>query len=175
MLAYVFAHRPQAERDGDYIRRLAGFHAALAAAPPAGFVRSWSWRTDGGYEDWYLVDGWAALGALNDAAVTAPRQVPHDAVAALSGPGSGAVYALAAGDPSAAARVRWRLDKPRGRPYEPFVEALRDLAGPGAVWQRQMVLGADREFLVDAPTGPPAGALDGTRVETAGLEPVVGR
>ena len=108
MLAYLFWHerRPEVEPDR-YLALLDDFHRALAAAPPPGFHRSWSVRLDaapwdGGpgepIEDWYLVADWTALGTLNDAAVRAPREDAHDAVAALATNGAGAVYALQHGE-----------------------------------------------------------------------------
>src|SRR5262249_50909386 len=91
-LAYVFWHWKQASVDrAEYERRQAAFHAALAAAPSDGFVASLSvsvtaapWAAQGGeaYEDWYLVRDWRAIGALNEAAVSASRAAPHDAAAA---------------------------------------------------------------------------------------------
>src|SRR5207253_6612299 len=44
------------------------------------------------YEDWYFVDDFTALGALNEAAVTVARKDPHDTVAKLAGGGAGGVY-----------------------------------------------------------------------------------
>jgi hypothetical protein len=41
-----------------------------------------------GYEDWYLLDNYAALGRLNQTAVTGLPQPLHDAVATLTGDGS---------------------------------------------------------------------------------------
>jgi hypothetical protein len=128
LLAYVFWHAPA---DGvareDYEERLRAFHATLAA-PSAAFRLD-----DGGYEDWYLVDDWAALGALNEAAVAAARRAEHDAAAALSGQGAGGVYALVRGAAVPPAAVRWE-DR-----LTPDVEA-------DAIWQRQMVLGPRPEF-----------------------------
>lgn len=71
MLAYVFVHRPAEGADRrQYASRLRAFHAALRAAPSRGFLRSWVWRAEAGplgaaFEDWYLLEDWAALGALN--------------------------------------------------------------------------------------------------------------
>ena len=103
MLAYLFWHEPRPDVDADaYVGRLQAFHRALAAAPPPSFVRSWSVRLavapwDAGptrpFEDWYLVEDWAALGTLNDAAVRAPRGAAHDAVAAMAASPAGGLYA----------------------------------------------------------------------------------
>src|SRR3954469_9947625 len=79
MLAYLFWHEPQPEVDAEaYVGLLQGFHHALAAAPPPSFVRSWSVRLDVApwdagpagrpFEDWDLVEDWAALGTLNEGA-----------------------------------------------------------------------------------------------------------
>src|SRR4051794_21768971 len=111
MLAYVFWHRGAGAA---YRPALTAFHAALAAAPPAGFARSYAFRLDvapwlagdgDAYEDWYLVDDWAALGTLNDAAVSASRRAPHDAVARLAAAGAGGVYRCIAGEASPAGPV----------------------------------------------------------------------
>ena len=107
MLAYVFWHwrRPQVPA-ASYETLQRGFHAALAAAPPPGFLRSSTlsiagapWAAGGGeaYEDWYLVDGTAALDPLNDAAVTASRRQPHDAAAAAAAGGTAGLYRLRLG------------------------------------------------------------------------------
>jgi len=156
VLAYVFWHRSAADGDrGAYETRLTAFHAALAAAPPEGFVASAALRVDeapwlpgegAAYEDWYGVRDWAALGRLNEAAVRGSRAEPHDAVAARAAAGAGAVYRLVAGPPElAAGRASW-LAKPAGTDREAFHDTL---AGPGrSVWMRQMVLGPAPEYVV---------------------------
>jgi hypothetical protein len=167
VLAYIFWHRPAdgASRE-PYEAALAAFHAALAAHPPPGFAGSAAyrlaeapWLPGGGdaYEDWYRVDGWEALGQLNEAAVRGPRAAPHDAVAGLAAAGAGAVYRLLAGAPPplrGPVHAAW-VDKPAGMPYDEAVPALEELGG--GVWRRQMVLGPAPEFavLTDAPASPP--------------------
>lgn len=167
MLAYVFTHRSASGiDDAAYATRLIAFHRALAATPPAGFIASRVWHLKTGplgraFEDWYLVTDWAALGELNDAAVTGERKAPHDAVAALSGDGAGAIYRLSHGTPNVNARYRTRAPKPAGVPYETFLPQLHRAAGAdGAVWQRQMVLGPDTEFLIDTHESPDQQAFD---------------
>src|ERR1700752_4970973 len=98
MLAYVFWHwRRPGGPAADYEALQRRFHAALGAAPPAGFLGSRSlavmnapWAAGGGeaYEDWYLVADSAALDPLNDAAISASRQAPHDAAAAAAAGGT---------------------------------------------------------------------------------------
>ena len=165
VLAYLFWHAPADGAGGDgYVARLAAFHRALAAAPPPGFRGSWSvalerppW--DGApevrFEDWYLVEDWAALGALNDAAVQGPRKEPHDAVAGVAGAGRGGVYALHHGALDGPAAWAGWVVKPRGAPYPAFEAQLGEAAGGGAVLRRQLVLGPAPEYVVLA-DGPRA-------------------
>jgi hypothetical protein len=168
MLAYLFWHEPQTGVDADdYVARLAAFHAALAAAPPPAFVGSWSVRLDVApwdsgparqpFEDWYLVEDWAALGTLNDAAVRAPREDAHDAIAALATNGAGGLYLLQHGTLDGPAPWAGWVVKPRGEPYETFEPQLRaavDAAGGGAVLRRQMVLGPAPEYALLAGREP---------------------
>lgn len=175
MLAYVFVHR-----SGDsiepmvYVSRLRAFHDALAEAPPAGFVRSWVWRVSGGpvgeaLEDWYLVEDWAALGVLNDAAVTGKRRVPHDQVASLSRDGAGAVYGLVHGAPVPTPGRRLRVSKPLGASYSEYEEQLRHDVGAATIWKRQMVLGPDAEFLIDSSDSSASALFDPLSVSTLEL------
>lgn len=163
MLAYVFWHWRQAQAAAnEYEGRQRRFHAALAAAPSPGFVRSFSfgvsgapWAASGGdaYEDWYLVEDFGALGALNEAAVSASRAAPHDAAAALAGGGSGGVYRLRSGAVLPAAKYTYWLAKPGGMTYRELfaqLEPVVDRSG-GALWMRQMVLGPARELCLQAP------------------------
>ncbi len=165
MLAYVFWHRPAAETDSAlYERALAEFHRALAAAPPPGFQRSWAfqlaevpWLGGPGYEDWYLVDDFAALGELNEAAVSASRKAPHDAVARLAADGTAGVYRLVAGEPNPGApRAAW-LSKPARKTYPAFLAEIGALGT--AAWQRQMTLGPTPEFCVHEPVSREAATM----------------
>jgi hypothetical protein len=100
----VFWHwsQPALEPD-EYEATQRAFHAALAADPSPGFRGSVSYAVAGypwipgmgpGYEDWYFLDGSAALDPLNQAAVTASRAVPHDAAARLAAGGTAGLYRL---------------------------------------------------------------------------------
>jgi hypothetical protein len=139
-----------------YEAALAVFHRALRADPPAGFRGSAALRLDAApwlegegvaYEDWYLVDDWTALGALNAHAASGARAPAHDAVAQASGHGAGAVYALLTGPPvpPSGGRTLW-LSKPSGTARAAFHEELARRAGQA--WQRQMVLGPAPEYAV---------------------------
>jgi hypothetical protein len=149
MIAYLFWHRPHDPRQLEvYERGLIEFHEALRGA----VVESATFRLDQlpftqatGYEDWYLVEDWAALGELNHAAVSGVRSAPHDAVADLAGDGWGGVYRLIRGNSKAPDRGRWTW-KSRGETYESFIR--REEAE--TVWQRQLVLGPAAEFFLTA-------------------------
>lgn len=177
MLAYVFWHWKRADVDAAvYEERQRRFHAALAAARPPGFQRSFSvaiagapWAAAGGdaYEDWYLVDGYAALGHLNQGAVSASRAEPHDAAAAVAAGGAGGLYALKAGRPPAEPGHAWWFGKPDGMAYDDLFAALQGVVADGALWQRQMVLGPAPEFCLHGklPLALPE------RLEATGLTP----
>jgi hypothetical protein len=163
VLAYVFWHVPRAGVPArDYEARLEAFHAALRAAPAAAMgptatvaLPAIPWLGGAaGYEDWYLVDDFPALGALNEAAVSGRRAAPHDAAAALAGSGVAGVMGHLHGPllPSPPGWAAW-LQKPEGETYDAFHADLgRALAGaPDAcAWQRQMVLGPATEYCVVA-------------------------
>ncbi len=150
MLAYVFWHWPAIERG--YQAAVIEFHRALAAHPPTGFrgsrvarVGPRPWLTvSSAYEDWYFVDDFAALGTLNDAAISGPRRAAHDAVAALPAGGTAALYGLLSGDVLRPRHASFR-SKPAGVTYASYVAGVP--AGV-EVWQRKMVLGAAPEFCI---------------------------
>jgi hypothetical protein len=164
VLAYLLWHTPIAGDTRPYERGLATFHRALAAAPPAGFVRSWTlrvsrpaWLPDGPahYLDWYLIQSYTALGQLNDAAVSGACRAPHDDVAALVRTATAGLVGLVGGVievPDAPALGL--LDKPAGQPYDTFRPALVAAAeaAPGTgCWMRQMTFGPGPEFFVVGP------------------------
>jgi hypothetical protein len=163
MLAYVFWHwrRREIPRD-EYEQRQQHFHGAMTAAPSQGFRSSRSfaitgapWVASGGeaYEDWYLVEDSAALDPLNQAAITAPRQMPHDAAAAAAEGGTAGLYSLRRGGvrDTLPARAAW-FSKPSGVSYDQLFSSLEPLLHPvnGALWCRQMVLGPTPEFCLQS-------------------------
>src|SRR5512143_2688894 len=107
MLAYVFWHvRDARVEDREYVARLLEFHEAFAKARPTGHwrtvvsrVRGATWIADGGdaFEEWYLLDGSAALDVVNEAAVSGNCLAPHDAVARLAATGTAGLYRLRRG------------------------------------------------------------------------------
>lgn len=164
MLAYVFWHwrRPEVAAAAYEALQL-GFHAALAEAPPPGFLRSAllalagaPWANEGGaaYEDWYLLEGSGALDPLNDAAVSAGRRVPHDAAAGAAHGGTAGLYRLRLGTPPRRPAVAYWFAKPEGMSYAELWRRLGPVAAQPetAVWGRQMVLGPAPELCVQAAT-----------------------
>ena len=169
MLAYLFWHTPSDDDLAAYEAGLVGFHEAMAADPPIGFARSWSLRIEpppwlpagtAHYLDWYLVDGFASLGARNEAAVQGNRRGPHDRVAARTRAGTAGVAGLVAGVPLPPESVGslLLLDKPQGVGYDEFKSALGVAAGAVAsCWMRRMTLGPGPEFTLRVPgSSPPA-------------------
>jgi len=156
MLAYVFCHWKRDDVAAvDYEQWLRDFHGALRSTPPAAGFNSWSvaltgasWANNGenSYEDWYLVRGSADLDPLNDAAVSAARQVPHDLAASAAAGGTAGLYRLRAGHASGVPRFALWFGKPAGWSYGQLFERLRPLTDGAALWGRQMTLGPAREF-----------------------------
>jgi len=190
MLAYVFWHRPSPGAAVEaYERDQYRLHRSLAARPPEGFGGSvcfrapfLQWLGDGsdGYEDWYLVDDWGALGVLRQAAVAAGHHTAHDAAARHAGAGAGGVYRLSEGcasfdDVTLAVWVTVAREHP-----EDAVASL--LLGDGldrrrsGLWRRELALGPAPEYCVlgDAvPAGVQEGRLPaGWTAERRDREPI---
>ena len=175
MLAYVFWHWANADvTPQEYEGRLRAFHLALQTARMPGFAGSsaarmtaapWAPSITPLYEDWYLVEDFAALGALNEVAVTAAQRAPHDDAAQAAAGGMGGVYRLRLGDaivPSGEQQRALWFAKPSGMRYDALLALLQpaiERTG-GAFWQRQMTLGPAPEFCWrtdHAPTDVPEG------------------
>jgi hypothetical protein len=166
VLAYLFWHTPSATDTVRYEHGLGAFHTALAAAPPAGFVRSWTLRVErpawlppgpAHYLDWYLVESFTALGELNHAAISGRRRAPHDEVAALAGTGTAGLAGLVAGSAEVPREpVLGLFDKPPGEPYASLratlVSAVAATPATGC-WMRQMTLGPGPEFVASGGAG----------------------
>jgi len=143
MLAYVFWHRHRGGVDRlRYEEDQMTFHGVLGMTSACFRLAELPFgEKGGGYEDWYLVEDWQALGELNRAAVDSVRRGDHDRAASGSADGWGAVYSLLRGPASIPEGARW-LEKPRGTPADQFLASLAE----ATVWQRQMVLGPAPEF-----------------------------
>ncbi len=151
MLAYLFWHRPAPGVEAEeYEAAQREFHAGLEVPSACFHVAELPFDAGPGYEDWYLVEDWSALGGLNAAAIDAVRGPGHDRAAALVGAGWGGVYALVRGVAEIPAAASWR-HKPRGRGLD---AVLADAPSEAAIWQRQMVLGPAPELCIAA--GGPA-------------------
>ena len=146
--AYLFWHRPeQFDRYEDALRT---FHATLRGALPA-LRGSASYRVLGlpwldgaeGYEDWYLLSGFADLSALNETAVSDAVREAHDRAALASAWGAGGLYVTIHGEPDLdAPAVTW-LTKPRDVRYPEFFASLPPTP---CLMRRQLVLGPAPEF-----------------------------
>jgi hypothetical protein len=176
VLAYLFWHRPRdPETRAEYEQAQVAFHRSLARTPPAGFRSSavfrvaslpWPWSAAaaqerapedglGGYEDWYLIEDYTALGVLNEAAVGRGHRTPHDALAGRLGAGAGGLYGLIEGQaPSSLGRQTrtvW-VSRPPGAAKRDLRELLADMladgaaAGTASLWRRQFVLGPAPEY-----------------------------
>lgn len=168
MLAYVFWHWPQPEvQVPEYEVRLREFHESLRAHPPDGFLRSASFRVSRApwtpvshaYEDWYLIEDFTALGALNEASVAGARKQPHDSAAVLAAGGAGGVYRMLFGktNPFEGSQAQW-FSKPAGMTYADLRSEVVHLEkSVNSLWQRQMVLGQAPEFCL---RGKESGALN---------------
>jgi len=171
VLAYLFWHRPEPGADREeYERAQERFHRSLAQRPPDGFraslalhVSELSWLSGEGpgYEDWYVVEDWTALGVLRQAAVGQAHSRAHERAATHSRQGAGAVYRLLDGQlrtlaPSTAVWVQ----PDRGQDTDDMAAMLLDGASAGTLWQRELVLGPAPEYCLLA-EAPPAGVAGG--------------
>ena len=187
VLAYVFWHRPRDPATvEEYEQAQIAFHRSLARTPPVGLLGSGCYRahelpwlpppaTSGAapgtaadaaaptYEDWYLVEDFAALGVLNEAAVGRGHRTAHDAAARRFGAGAGGLYELLEGDregPLGEATLATWVGRPPGSPRRMLGELLGDGMDPAraSLWRRQLVLGPAPEYCVLAGE-PPAGVV----------------
>ena len=164
MLAYVFWHWPLPTlSEQDYTKHLIKFHRSLRDHAFRGFHSShvfqlehapWDLPNQPLYEDWYLVEDFAALEMLNQMAVAPINKAPHDQAARYAAGGTAGLYQLSAGDadPTYAQVVCW-FGKPTGMSYAAFFSLMHPLVTEhgGALWQRQMTLGPTPEFCWWAP------------------------
>lgn len=144
MLAYLFWHRPGPEVDRDeYEGAQREFHAALETQSACFRLGMLPFDRGSGYEDWYLIDDWVALGRLNESAVDLVRKPAHDRAASGTSAGWGGLYALARGPAAIPDGAEW-YEKPRLVPTETFLADLPD----ATIWRRQLVLGPAPEICV---------------------------
>jgi hypothetical protein len=178
MLAYLSWHRAAAEVEpAAYEQALEHFHRSLAHRPPSGFRGSASFRLaelpwlapaavvgagqpgqQAGYEDWYLLDDWSAVGVLEEAAVSRGHFTAHDRVASLSRVATGSVYRLIEGCAllDGAAVAVW-VSRAPGHEHPSLAALLGDGMQPdlGGLWRRCLGLGPAPEFCLLAAEAPP--------------------
>jgi hypothetical protein len=187
MLAYLLWHRPaDGVRRETYERACEHFHSSLRRSPPAGFCSSavfgvgeLPWLAGGGYEDWYFVEDFTALGVLNEAAVAHGHRGVHDEVARRFGAGAGGLYGLLEGRPdlSGVALAVW-VARPPGSARRALGELLGDGIDPehASLWRRALVFGPAPEYCLLSGE-PPAGVSqtrlpDGWRATVCDREPI---
>jgi hypothetical protein len=173
VLAYLFWHHPSETAEAEaYEQAQVAFHRSLAHVSPAGFSGSACYRAPelpwlggvAGYEDWYFVDDFAALGVLNEAAVGRGHRTAHEQVARRFGAGAGGLYGLIEGRspahprPAEEATVAVWVARPPGSQRRALGELLGDGMDPehASLWRRQLVLGPAPEFCLLAGE-PPSG------------------
>jgi hypothetical protein len=173
VLAYLSWHRPAAGVDtASYEGALERFQRSLAARPPSGFRGSAFFRTEEPswlpelgaadpspplYEDWYLVDGWSAVGVLEEAAVSTGHVSAHEAVARLARPSAAGIYRLCEGAPALGdARIAAWVRRARGHEPPTLAALLGDgMAGDSAgLWRRSLGLGPAPEYCLVGPEAP---------------------
>jgi hypothetical protein len=190
MLAYVFWHRPLDDSAIDsYERAQIAFHRSLAHAPPVGFVGSACYRAMelpwlgglAGYEDWYFVEDYTALGVLNEAAVGRGHRTIHDDLARRFGSGAGGLYGLLEGHApqlEEASVAVWVARSP-GVQRRALGELLGDGMDPrhASLWRRQLVFGPAPEFCLLGPESSagvaPARLPEGWTATVSEREPLV--
>lgn len=160
MLAYVFWHAPAEGADVErYESDQQAFHRSLARSRPVGMLGSalfraqeLPWLAAGGYEDWYLVEDWAALGVLNEAAVGRGHRTAHERALSAFGAGAGGLFALCGGSPEVEALARCSIAVWVARAIGLAPLGLDELLGDGiepdraSLWRRQLVLGPSPEL-----------------------------
>ena len=161
-LAYVFWHWRRSTVDAaEYEGRQRDFHAALAANPPVGFVRSTSaavtgapWANNGGeaYQDRYFISSSAALDELDHAVGSGRRRMAHDGAAAVAAGGIAGLYHVRLGEAMDAPALSSWFSKPAGMTYEQLFAELAPIVegGQGSLWMRKLVLGPTPEFCLDS-------------------------
>ena len=171
LMAYVFWHWPRPEISLElYERKLVLFQNTLTSSEPDGLVEALSFRVNGlpwgpkegkAYEDWYVLRDFAALGTINEFAVSGESREPHDSIAKDYMKGAGGVFKLITGDLRLReARFETWVEKQVGPSYQSYYEEVGRHADwmHSDLWRRQLVLGPSAQFCIhsDGPLNLPA-------------------
>ncbi|HEX2703499.1 MAG TPA: hypothetical protein VHM72_08715 [Solirubrobacteraceae bacterium] len=167
MLAYVFWHRAAATvAGGEYEDACRRFHRGLATHRPGGLIGTACLRAERlpwlayggpGLEDWYIVEDFAAVGVLNEAAVARGHLSAHDRAAGLMGEGTGSIYRLLDGTPElSSVRVAAWISPARGHDVSLLDDFLADgmERSAASLWRRQLALGPAPELCLLAAHAP---------------------
>jgi hypothetical protein len=166
LLAYLFWHSPREDTTDIYEQAIERFHRSIARQPPVGFLGSACYRAGSipwlggtsGYEDWYLVEDYTALGVLNEAAVAQGHVSAHEQAARALGRGTAGLYRLCEGAiKSRDVSLSIWVTAAHASGHDAVAGLLMADGSDGehtALWRRQLVLGPAPEYCLLAACRP---------------------
>lgn len=180
MLVYVFWHQP---RPGialdEYAGALLAFESVFKGQGDVEAIQSFRmesvpWFGSGArvYTDWYVMSDSSKLDPVNQHAISGPCEKPHQAIAAMTGAGTGSLYDIThSGCDVGEARQSIWVSKPNAMSYADFRTKWSALEAKGVcLLQRRMGLGPSPEFCmlsIDAVPLP-----EGLASETRAMAPI---